>query len=355
MITSLIQILAGNEIKASEVNNNFETLKQAHNELDAKVIRKNFLINGCGRVQQRGAYTLVKDVYGFGRADRWAGMATGTAISVGTLTYSSISGYGAAFGGPSGVTITGAGVLWLRQRIEAKNALFLKDKNVSFGCKIKHDVSTAINYTVYIRKANAVDNFSTVTEISNLGAQSIAGGAILDLKFENIPLVDCSNGLEVEIKIDCGAITNKSFWFEELQLELGAKVTAFEIRQFQEELALCRRYFEKSYNIDISPGTSDNKGLMHTYHFKDNGAAGYCTIPFKEEKRTVPTLILYSEGGSGGVWDYGWSGGTGTIGTNTTIYIGKNNAALQFNWGFSGTAFVTTFWAHGHWTASAEL
>lgn len=55
MITSLTQILAGNEIKASEVNNNFETLKQAQNDLE--VILNSVGLRQCilnGRTDSNG-------------------------------------------------------------------------------------------------------------------------------------------------------------------------------------------------------------------------------------------------------------------------------------------------------------
>jgi hypothetical protein len=89
-------------------------------------------------------------------------------------------------------------------------------------------VGAAINYTVYVRKADAEDNFSSVTEIANSGAQSIATDTESDLLFENVTMGDCSNGIEVEIKIEPGAITTKNFEISELQLVNAAAASVLQ-------------------------------------------------------------------------------------------------------------------------------
>ena len=206
--------------------------------------RRNFIINGMAQINQRGtAFTLVKDTYGI-CADRFFGMATGTAVSAGTLTRATSAPCGRtglAFHF-SGVTLTGTGILRLRYRMEAADATLFKNQKASFSAKIYHDVGSAINYTVYIRKANAADNFSAVTDISNSGAQSKASATELDLKYENISMGDCSNGIEIEIHIAAGAITTKNFYLTDGQFELGAEATAFEYRPYQEEFGLTQRY-----------------------------------------------------------------------------------------------------------------
>jgi len=206
--------------------------------------RRNAIINGCAIVDQRATnYTLVKDTYGI-RADRFYGMATGTAVSAGTftkVTSANCGKTGHAFKF-SGVTLTGTGIIYLRYRMEAKDAIQFINQVASFACKVYHDVGSSINYTVFIRKANAADNFSAVTAISNSGAISISSATATTLKYENISMGDCSNGIEIEIKVECGAITTKNFEFTECQFELGSVATTFEFRPYQQEVALCQRY-----------------------------------------------------------------------------------------------------------------
>lgn len=194
--------------------------------------KKNWLRNGLGEVSRISAHTLVKDVYET-VADRWYGMATGTAVSAGTLTQDTASNCGGRtltgikF---SGMTLTGTGIIYLRQRIEARDAVKLKNQTVSFGCRCYHTVGSAINYTVYFNKANASDDFSAVTAISNSGAISVPDTTATVLKYEAVALGDCSNGLEVIIKVEPGAITTKNFEFTELQLEIGNKISEFNFK-----------------------------------------------------------------------------------------------------------------------------
>jgi hypothetical protein len=53
---------------------------------------------------------------------------------------------------------------------------------------------------------------------------------------------DCSNGIEVEIKNECGAVTTKNFEQTELQFERGPVCTAFECTPLSMELLGCKRY-----------------------------------------------------------------------------------------------------------------
>ena len=218
--------------------------------VNASLGRKNLIINGDCLVNQRGEdYNLVKDAYTWDSTnlygpERHEGMATGTEVSAGVweqILASNITATKRAFGF-TGVTLTGAGVLYHRYRMEYQDATRIAGKSVSFSCDVYHNVGSAINYTIYIRKADSQDNFSAVTAIGNSGAISVANTTSTKIYYNNVALGDCSNGLEVEIKIECGAVTTKNFEQSNLQLEVGAKYTNFEVSSFQEELDRCHRY-----------------------------------------------------------------------------------------------------------------
>ena len=77
-----------------------------------------------------------------------------------------------------------------------------------------------------------------------------------------------------------------------IQLEVGNQATEFEYRTYQDELALCQRYYEKSYDVSTAPGTITDNG-------KILGHSGYygrviTTIHFKTSKRTTPAVVNYS-------------------------------------------------------------
>ena len=200
------------------------------------VARKNMIINGLGAVFQGSAYTLAKDVYGEG-PDEFSGMATGTLVTAGTLTQLTSAncgrtGYAFHF---SGVTLTGTGIIYLRYRMVSKDAKGFKNQTASFSSKVYHDKGSDVNYTVYVRKPTVEDDFTAVTEISNSGAQTIISSAEADLKFEDISMGDCSYGIEIEIKVACGAITTKNFQFTELQFEISSVATSYDFSKFYRE------------------------------------------------------------------------------------------------------------------------
>jgi hypothetical protein len=252
---------------------------------------RNAIINGDCRVNQRGtAYTLVKDAYTWDSddltgPDRHEGMATGTAVSAGTweqtvTATAGNSGYGFKF---AGVTLTGTGILYHRHRIEAKDAVRFKNMIASFSVKVYHDVGSNINYTVYVRKANAADNFAAVTAISNPGAISVPTATATTLKYENVSMGDCSNGIEIEIKIECGAVTTKNFEQTELQLEIGSVCTSFEVRPISFEKEMCRNYFTR-FNADGNAYAPYGFAKCNS----STGATGLLQI--STQLRTVPTL-----------------------------------------------------------------
>jgi hypothetical protein len=310
------------------------------------LVRRNFIINGGMEVYQRQtAYTLVKDVYGIA-VDRFYGMATGTAVSAGIMEQTSAAslgriGWAIKF---SSVTLTGTGILYLRYRMESKDAIKFKNTTASFSSKVRHNVGSAINYTVYIRKANVADDFSAVTEISNSGAQSVSSATNTDLKYENISMGDCSNGIEIEIKVECGAVAAKNFWFFELQFEEGVKATTFEFQPFAKELALCQRYYEKSYNYTGAPGTATLYGasVVRTPY-----TSAVETTYFSVRKRANPTMVWYSTA-------------TGASGYVRDLSTNADKAASTYTQGEGCASWSATMPADNtlvgwHWTAVAEL
>jgi len=202
------------------------------------------VINGGCQVAQDIAKTLSTTPQ-YGSVDMFSVKATGTAVSAGTITQvtnstAGITGYALAV---TGVTLTGTGIIYTRYRMEAKDAIKLKNKVVSFSCQVYHDVGLNINYTVYVRKPTAVDNYTGVTDIANSGVISVPSGAATTIKFENISLGDISNGLEIEIQVACGAITTKNFHLTEFQLNKGSVVLVFTPEKYPHQLISCQRTF----------------------------------------------------------------------------------------------------------------
>lgn len=327
-----------------QIKDNFAALPQS----------RNAIINGDCRVNQRvTAYTLVKDAYTWDSSDlygpdRHEGMATGTAVSAGTwgqtvTATAGNSGYAFKF---AGVTVTGTGILYHRHRIEAKDAVEFKNQICSFGCSVYQDTGGAINYTIYIRKANAADNFSAVTAISNSGAISVPSGTKTALKYENISVGDCSNGIEIEIKIECGAVTTKNFEQTNLQLELGSVATEFESGSYATEFILCSRYYTQAYS---SSGNYEFGNLAVAISPSELDMFQSFVTPM----RTRPTISIYNCGIPPIINSVSLAGTQNQVNFTATYY--SQSPAKILRLGTTTGVFTTGSYYWFFYTAAAEL
>ncbi|MDT3432353.1 hypothetical protein ROV94_15905 [Stenotrophomonas maltophilia] len=85
--------------------------------------------------------------------------------------------------------------------------------------------------------------------------------------------------------------------FVGLQLEDGGTATIFERRPDALELALCQRYYEKSYNLSVAPGTPNSdfgQEIIFLYGVPSQQYATGKNVVFKARKRTTPAITSYS-------------------------------------------------------------
>ncbi|SLM25936.1 carbohydrate binding domain-containing protein [Stenotrophomonas indicatrix] len=132
-----------------------------------------------------------------------------------------------------------------------------------------------------------------------------------------------------------------------VQLEDGAAATDFERRPDALELLLCQRYFEKSYNIDVPPGTADGAGRDNQFYDRSVGVGSTSHIRCRVLKRATPAYTVYNDTTGAVSQVSGASGGAGTV--TSIVNPGQSGAQVNYvsapgNWGSSF-----------HWTADAEL
>ena len=190
-------------------------------------------------------------------------------------------------------TITGTGVLRLRTRLEARDCVRFKNQSATFSCVVRHDVASAVNYVVYVRYANAADNFTTVTEIANSGNISVPSITSTPLIFSNISMgANCVNGVEVEIYVNCGAISTRTFDFTELQLENGVVSTTFEQITYTDVLQMCQRHYMRWKGTD-SYDTTNYDGYIGT-GWGNSTTNGYFNIQLPTTLRKQASGIVIS-------------------------------------------------------------
>lgn len=98
-----------------------------------------------------------------------------------------------------------------------------------------------------------------------------------------------------------------------VQLEVGSSATGFEYRQYQQELALCQRYYYKWIPTTIA------SYFLNSMNFNTTTTYGVCVLPTL--MRTTPTLTT-----SGTATDYGGYSAASSLISNSVPTIDISNA-----------------------------
>lgn len=123
----------------------------------------------------------------------------------------------------------------------------------------------------------------------------------------------------------------------------------------EEELSACQRYFEKSYDLNVTPGTAFDEGRVidgGVVNASSSTADIFTDVPFRVRKRATASATIYDlAGGSGNVLTFNNQGSVINAAFATTVNIlGEHSISVRTN--NIGTS------AAGHafqWTADAEI
>ncbi len=141
-----------------------------------------------------------------------------------------------------------------------------------------------------------------------------------------------------------------SVWVANIQIELGSSATAYERRTDAVELAICERFYQKSYAVETNPATATSVGAQSSFAFSTSYLQNTFS-PFRVRMRKVPTVTLYStvspsagtiRESNGGVNYSITANGTVNV-SETSFQFSSHNATLNANGYY-----------HWHWTADAE-
>lgn len=84
-----------------------------------------------------------------------------------------------------------------------------------------------------------------------------------------------------------------------VQLESGTTATDFEHRSFGEDLALCQRYYQKSYDYDVTPGASTQTGAVYN-RYAGNVSNQPTAFNWPVTMCKNPAVTIYSLDGTAG-------------------------------------------------------
>ena len=331
---------------------------------------KNAIINGDFNIWQRGISfaSVANSNY---TADRWEYSKTGAMVH--TITRSTdtptVAQAGKVFNYSLKIacttpdaSIAASDIAYISQKIEGFNFLPLAQKTNTYGFWVKAvkigtyciaygnevDKSYVAEFTI---NASNTWEYKTITIAASPSAGTWDYTNGLGLKAYFVLAAGSSfqttkdawqNGVFVSTSNQVNACdsTSNDFYLCGVQLESGSVATPFENRTIQEELALCQRYFETTYD-QVAAGTITLVG-RYTAVVSDNGAI---IIPFKVPKRVAPSCSIYSDatGLSNKVY-------TGLVDINGVVPETHKNHFMM-----KQTLNTTLTSVSFHWTASAEL
>lgn len=333
---------------------------------------ENRIINGAFDFWQRGT-SFTTSVYG---ADRWF-----SGFSDGTVTQSRQSfGLGDTLGSNnptyflrqtvSAQTLTSAYAI-INQRIEGVRSYAGQTITVLGWARRSSGTGNMVvefgqNFGTGGTPSTTVNGFSPTTVTLTESWSPFAVTVTLPSITGKIIGTNLNDFLSINFWISAGSTHNtrtNSLGIQTIGVDLwgihiklgthtAAAVNLYKQPELGPELARCQRYFSKSYNIDITPGTVSTVGssMINTGSFTTlTNRYDLVMVKFPQTMRTMPTVTIYNFM-------------TGTTGTMRAQNAETNLASVPsdistagFSMGLNNQTVAATDILRGHYTADAEL
>ena len=150
-----------------------------------------------------------------------------------------------------------------------------------------------------------------------------------------------ASGVSVKNLVETNGAT---LFISGIQLEVGSSASDFEHRSFGEELALCERYFQKTYNYGSYLTANADLGAVGYYATNDSDAMN---VNFTSPMRGTPTLSIQRKNG-GGANQAQRGNNSGTYASLSSI--SATDKGFQFDQDYTNDAYFRF-----HYYADAEL
>lgn len=312
----------------------------------------NLIYNAEGLLFQRTdpatPTNINDDVYG---PDRWNILASANAVAISRST-------DAPDGCRNAIKLdkaTSSGFFGMEQILPANESIPLRSKTVSFGLSVKTESSEVSQIRIAIVGWEGTADTVTSDIISSWAATPtyIAnvteyGSALLSVtnSYQEVKVTatvgaSCNN-LIFLIHTTNSEATSDSLFLSKIRGNEGPTLVRYSRRKGFEEIALCQRFYEKSYELDTVPGTATSAGQTN---WTTSGTSVSQSTQFKVVKF------------SGTVTGTSYNPTTGTINEfrTGTSNISAGSSASQTGIIITGTASGDQLNARYQWTAESEL
>jgi hypothetical protein len=309
---------------------------------------KNRIINGQMQVAQRATSATITAgstiALGYSTVDRFYVYCTGANVTAAQVAGSGATKNRLQITGAASVTAVGIG-----QRIEQLNSYDLAGSTATLSADLAISATlTTVTWTASYATTTA-DTFGTlasptVTQIAT-GTFTVTSTVT---NFSTNITIPAAATTGIQIVFTVGALTAGLTWtVGNVQLEKGATATSFDYRPYGTELALCQRYFEKSYVSATAPATATEVGVAYSIVGNSAGNAA-SNVFFRVSKRTTPTeLAIYSP--VTGTASRVRNSTAGTDEVSAAYGTGENSFAVL------GSTTTNTTCFRFQWTAGSEL
>jgi len=221
-----------------------------------------------------------------------------------------------------------------------------------------NDRQNALSYT--INSANTWERKSLTFNPDTTGAFTNDNNLSLRLNFALLGGADLKSGTffngtwggDVDAnavhpnQVNLADTVGNEWYITGVQMEFGEQATPFEHRSFGDELRRCQRYYQKSYNYSVAPGTNTQDGATYTVTQATASYPSAGHTHFKVEMRAAPTITSYDYGGTSGKMNAGGSAVTPVI--QDPAQRGFGNYVSNTSVGVNSSVSI-------HYEANAEL
>lgn len=312
---------------------------------------KNRIINGSMSIWQRATSDTITAgstiAAGYSTVDRFYVYCTGANVTAARVAGSGAAQYRMQITGAASVTGIGIG-----QRIEQANSYDMAGTTATLSVDLANSLLTTVTWTAFY--ANTADTFGTLasptrTQIAT-GTFTVNSTVTRYSATINIPAA-ATTGIEVVFTV--GAQISGTWTIGNVQLEEGAIATAFDYRPYGTELQLCQRYYYKTYNVDVSPGTNTTVGRILFETLADGTLTRLKAYNprIAVNMRTTPTVTVYSEAGTADRINI-YNNSASTLTVSSVLGVGQTSFAAYISTSTNAVAAQTYA---GHAVASAEL
>jgi len=333
--------------------------------LNSRSSFRNRIVNPCGAITQAGlANTSDGNYTGF---DQWLALTQSNAVTPSQLT-------AVADGIPTMMRMDQANASaqrmgWL-QPLESRMVADLRSKTVALQFVARMSVATTLRYAIieWTGTADTItkDVVSDWTKTTFTAGQFFAGSNLTiaaagskALSSNALTTVDLSGQVSSSMNNILIFVWTDSAQAQNVKLDLGnvffgqgaAAPSTFEPPTHGGDLRQCRRYYEKSYELETAPGSVAADGAEVTFIAAGLSTAAHLvgvSTRMSEHKRVLPTLTFYSAstGASGKAAEFN----SGTDVAVTATRVSKD----KFGW-YATAPSASGFNLQVQWTADARL